>query len=39
MAAAVWLRGKRVLCADTDSMQMETAFNYVHAARKHLGIE
>jgi L-fucose isomerase len=25
MAAAAWLRGKRVFCSDTDSMQMETA--------------
>ena len=39
MAAAAWLRGKRVLSVDTDSMQMETALNHVHAARKHLGIE
>jgi L-fucose isomerase len=39
MVAAAWLRGKRVLCVDTDSMQMETALNHVHAARKHLGIE
>jgi L-fucose/D-arabinose isomerase len=39
MAAAVWLRGKRVLCADTDSMQMETALNHVHAARRSFGLE
>jgi L-fucose isomerase len=39
MAAAAYLRGKRILAADTDSMQMETALNHVHAARKHLGIE
>lgn len=39
MAAAVWLRGKRVLCCDTDSMQMETALNHVHAARKTFGLE
>lgn len=39
MAAVAWLRGKRVLCVDTDSMQMETALNHVHAARKHLGLE
>ncbi|MFW5751129.1 MAG: hypothetical protein ACOCZK_05725 [Planctomycetota bacterium] len=39
MVAAVWLRGKRVVCADVDSMQMETALNSVHAARRYLGIE
>ena len=39
MAAAVWLRGKRILCADIDSMQMETALNHVHASRKYLGLE
>jgi L-fucose isomerase len=39
MAAAAYLRGKRIFAADTDSMQMETALNHVHAARKHLGIE
>eukprot|EP01007_Sphenomonas_quadrangularis_P000354 NODE_119_length_2057_cov_1119.186753_g92_i0.p1 GENE.NODE_119_length_2057_cov_1119.186753_g92_i0~~NODE_119_length_2057_cov_1119.186753_g92_i0.p1 ORF type:complete len:610 (+),score=212.76 NODE_119_length_2057_cov_1119.186753_g92_i0:92-1921(+) len=39
MAAVTWLRGRRVLSVDTDSMQMETALNSVHAARKHFGIE
>jgi len=39
MTAAAWLRGKRVVCADTDSMQMETALNHVHASRKFLGVE
>ncbi len=39
MAAAAWLKGKRVFCADTDSMQMETALNHVHGARRILGIE
>ena len=39
MTAAAWLRGKRVMCADVDSMQMETALNSVHAARRWLGIE
>ncbi|MBA3936499.1 MAG: hypothetical protein H0X38_03475 [Planctomycetes bacterium] len=39
MTAAAWLRGKRLLCADTDSMQMETALNHVHASRKFLGVE
>lgn len=39
MVAAAWLRGKRVMCADVDSMQMETALNSVHAARRYLGLE
>lgn len=39
MAAACWLKGKRVLCCDVDSMQMETAYNNVHAARKTFGLE
>jgi L-fucose isomerase len=39
MTAAAWLKGKRVMCADTDSMQMETAYNNVHAARRVLGLE
>jgi L-fucose isomerase len=39
MTAAAWLKGKRVMCADTDSMQMETALNNVYAARKFLGVE
>jgi L-fucose isomerase len=39
MTAAAWLQGKRILCADTDSMQMETAMNHVHASRRFLGIE
>ncbi len=39
MVAATWLRGKRVVCADVDSMQMETALNHVHAVRKTLGLE
>ena len=38
MAAAAYLRGKRIFAADTDSMQMEIT-NHVHAARKHLGLE
>src|SRR3954468_16833279 len=29
MTAAAWLKGKRIVCADTDSMQMETALNHV----------
>ncbi|MDD8026837.1 MAG: hypothetical protein PHI34_10000 [Acidobacteriota bacterium] len=33
------LRGKRFLSVDTDSMQMETALNHVHAARRFLGLE
>lgn len=39
MTAAAWLRGKRVVCADVDSMQMETALNSVHASRRFLGLE
>ncbi|MBA3845803.1 MAG: hypothetical protein H0X45_04040 [Planctomycetes bacterium] len=39
MTAAAWLKGKRIVCADTDSMQMETALNHVHASRRFLGIE
>lgn len=39
MTAAAWLKGKRVMCADVDSMQMETAMNHVHAARRTLGLE
>ncbi len=39
MTAAAWLKGKRIVCSDTDSMQMETALNHVHASRKYLGIE
>ncbi len=37
--ARVDLQGKRFLSADTDSMQMETAMNHVHAARRFLGLE
>jgi L-fucose isomerase len=37
--ATVALRGKRFLAVDTDSMQMETALNPVHAARRFLGLE
>src|SRR4051812_12774196 len=39
MTAAAWLKGKRIVCADTDSMQMETALNHVHATRRFLGVE
>jgi len=35
----VALRGKRFLTVDTDSMQMETALNHVHAARRYFGLE
>jgi len=35
----VALRGKRYLSVDTDSMQMETALNHVHAARRFFGLE
>jgi len=37
--AVVALRGKRYLSVDTDSMQMETALNHVHAARRFFGLE
>lgn len=37
--AVASLRGKRYLAVDTDSMQMETALNHVHAARRFLGLE
>lgn len=35
----VALKGKRFLAVDTDSMQMETALNHVHAARRFFGLE
>jgi len=35
----VALRGRRYVSIDTDSMQMETALNHVHAARKYFGLE
>ena len=39
MLAKVALQGKRYLAVDTDSMQMETALNHVHAARRFFGLE
>ena len=33
------LQGKRYLAVDIDSMQMETALNHVHAARRFFGLE
>jgi L-fucose isomerase len=33
------LQGKRFLAVDTDSMQMETALNHIHAARRFFGLE
>jgi len=33
------LHGRRYLAVDTDSMQMETALNHVHAARRFFGLE
>jgi len=39
MLTSVALRGKRFLSVDTDSMQMETAINHVHAARRFFGLE
>ncbi len=35
----VALQGRRFLSVDTDSMQMETALNHVHAARRFFGLE
>ena len=39
MTASAALKGKRYLSVDTDSMQMETALNHVHAARRFFGLE
>jgi len=39
MLARVALRGRRYLAVDLDSMQMETAINHVHAARRFFGLE
>ncbi|HAR36259.1 MAG TPA: hypothetical protein DCR87_05030 [Acidobacteria bacterium] len=39
MLTRVALRGKRYVAIDTDSMQMETALNQVHAARRFFGLE
>jgi L-fucose isomerase len=39
MLAKAALQGKRFLAVDTDSMQMETALNHVHAARRFFGLE
>ena len=39
VTAAAALRGKRFLSVDTDSMQMETALNNVHMARRYFGLE
>ncbi len=39
MLTVIALRGKRYLAVDTDSMQMETALNHVHAARRFFGLE
>ncbi len=39
MLTRVALRGRRFLAVDTDSMQMETALNHVHAARRFFGLE
>jgi L-fucose isomerase len=35
----VALQGRRYMAVDTDSMQMETALNHVHAARRFFGLE
>ena len=39
MITSAALKGKRYLSVDTDSMQMETALNHVHAARRFFGLE
>ncbi|HDT12982.1 MAG TPA: hypothetical protein ENO03_01355, partial [Candidatus Aminicenantes bacterium] len=39
MLARVALQGRRFVAIDTDSMQMETALNHVHAARRFFGLE
>jgi L-fucose isomerase len=39
MLTRVALQGRRYLSVDTDSMQMETALNHVHAARRFFGLE
>jgi L-fucose isomerase len=39
MLARIALRGRRYVSIDTDSMQMETALNHVHAARRFFGLE
>jgi L-fucose isomerase len=39
MLARIALRGRRFVSIDTDSMQMETALNHVHAARRFFGLE
>ncbi|HMA53499.1 MAG TPA: hypothetical protein VKT17_03510, partial [Acidobacteriota bacterium] len=39
MLARIALQGKRYVAVDTDSMQMETALNHVHAARRFFGLE
>jgi len=37
--ARVALQGRRYVAIDTDSMQMETALNHVHAVRRTFGLE
>jgi L-fucose isomerase len=39
MLARAALQGRRFVAIDTDSMQMETALNHVHAARRWFGLE
>jgi L-fucose isomerase len=39
MMTSAALKGKRYLSVDTDSMQMETALNHVHAARRFFSLE
>lgn len=39
MVTRIALQGRRFLAVDTDSMQMETALNHVHAARRFFDLE
>ncbi|MGZ5498801.1 MAG: hypothetical protein ACXWHI_08765, partial [Candidatus Aminicenantales bacterium] len=39
MLTRIALQGRRYVAVDTDSMQMETALNHVHAARRFFGLE
>lgn len=39
LLARVALQGRRFVSIDTDSMQMETALNHVHAVRRTFGLE
>ncbi len=39
MLTRIALQGRRFVAIDTDSMQMETALNHVHASRRFFGLE